>query len=141
MGLLTDIIKEIPHTAVLKEKIAAVEAKYAATETENAILKDDLRQANMLIEELKQQVKELTHKDGLDEMELNLLHGIANLAYDIAVPEVFSQGFEGSKARFEYHLQRLKDFDYVRSGVIDSRGVHYEVTQLGRTLLLEKNLL
>ena len=42
MGLLTDILKEIPQAAVLKEKIADIEAKYAASDTENAILKDDL---------------------------------------------------------------------------------------------------
>ena len=45
MGLLTDILKEIPQAAVLREKIASIEAKYAAADTENAILKDDLRQA------------------------------------------------------------------------------------------------
>ena len=53
MGLLTDILKEITQAAVLKEKIAEIEAKYAAAGTENAILKDDLRKANAEIVKLK----------------------------------------------------------------------------------------
>jgi chromosome segregation ATPase len=45
MGLLTDIAKEIPISAVLKEKIETLEAENASLKTEVAILKDDLREA------------------------------------------------------------------------------------------------
>ena len=41
MGLLDDILKGLPLNALLREKINDVEIKYAAIETENAILKDD----------------------------------------------------------------------------------------------------
>ena len=47
MGLLTDIAKEIPISAVLKEKIEALEAENGALKTEVAILKDDLREAQL----------------------------------------------------------------------------------------------
>src|SRR5690242_10691631 len=74
MGLLTDILKEIPQAAVLKEKIASIEAKYAASDTENAILKDDLRKANAKIKELEKQVGELKPSDDdFDEAELRIL--------------------------------------------------------------------
>jgi DNA-binding NtrC family response regulator len=52
---IIELLKEIPLSAVLKEKIAAIEAKYAATEAENATLKDDLRKAKGEIETLKNQ--------------------------------------------------------------------------------------
>src|SRR5258706_16444871 len=43
MGILYDMLKGLPLNAVLREKINDIEAKYAALETENAILKDDNR--------------------------------------------------------------------------------------------------
>jgi hypothetical protein len=43
MGILYDVLKGLPLNAVLREKINEIEAKYAALETENAILKDDMR--------------------------------------------------------------------------------------------------
>lgn len=143
MGGLIDLLKEIPLSAVLKEKIADVEAKYAASDTENAILKDDLHQANMLIAELKQQVKELTHIEDLNETELKLLNHVANVDYTRAVPSFLRINFfpDLTLARVEYHLERLNQLSYVRSGFVDHLGIHFAVTQSGRKLLLEKNLL
>jgi len=57
MGWLVDTLKEIPLSAVLKEKIATIEDKYAATETQNKILEGDLRKANAEIAKLKKQVE------------------------------------------------------------------------------------
>jgi hypothetical protein len=125
MGLLTDILKEIPQAAVLKEKIADIEAKYAAADTEKAILKDDLREAKAEIAKLKMQVEELTHVDDLDEMELKLLRVIANSDYGDAVKEFLVQAFSDrppSKAQFDYHLKRLEDLHYVRGGISDRFG-------------------
>src|SRR5215813_11003124 len=84
MGLLTDILKEIPQAAVLKEKIADIEAKYAASDTENAILKDDLRRAKTEIAKLKQQVEKLSHKEDLNDAEVELLLSISQLGADAA---------------------------------------------------------
>jgi hypothetical protein len=142
MGWIVDLLKEIPLSAVLKEKIANIEAKYAATETENAILKDDLRKANAEVTKLKKQAEELSHKDDLDETELKLLHIIANLDYDDSVVTTLTPYFSDVSApRLDYHIQRLEDFGYLHSGIIDARGIHYSITQEGRTFLLKKGRL
>src|SRR5258708_34080723 len=106
MGWIIDLLKEIPLSAVLKEKIAAIEDKYAAAETENAILKDDLREAKTEIAELKQQVEELSHTENVNELELKILHRIANLDYSHAVPSVIQINFfpELSLARIKYYI-------------------------------------
>ncbi len=52
MGWLIDTLKEIPLSAVLKVKIAAIEDRYAATETQNKILEGDLRKADAEITKL-----------------------------------------------------------------------------------------
>src|SRR6266404_1333907 len=78
MGFVTDLLKEIPLSSVLKEKIAVIEAKYAASDTENAILKDDLRKLKAEITKLRKQVEELTHKDDLDDVERELIKLVAS---------------------------------------------------------------
>src|SRR5688572_5614147 len=140
MGLLTDILKEIPQAAVLKEKIAAIEAKYAAADTENAILKDDLRKANAEIAKLKKQVEDLTHKDDLDETEIDLLHRVAQTDYDNATAQIIGQRLNISPVRLDYHFARLEESGYIEGGLIDDFGLHYGLTQKGRALLIAKNL-
>ena len=53
MGILDDILKGLPVNPLLREKIADVEAKYDASETENSILKDGLRDAKAEIAKLQ----------------------------------------------------------------------------------------
>lgn len=141
MGLLTDILKEIPQAAVLKEKIANIEAKYAAADTENAILKDDLREAKGLIAELKQQVKELSHIDDLNDVEINLLHEIADKGVDNSAISIMAPWFNGSEARLAYHFNRLSTAGYIVLVYGDDSGGHFAATQKGLELLVEKNLI
>ena len=143
MGLLTDIIKEIPHTAVLQEKIAAVEAKYAATETENAILKDDLRAAQKEITKLKEQVETFTHLDSeLNSVEIKLLQylPLAHIPNDV---EGLASYLTQEVTRIQYHLGRLEDKSYVVSAKVSIPGMRppYVLTQKGREYLVKNDLL
>jgi predicted nuclease with TOPRIM domain len=61
MSIITDILKEIPLSAVLRERLADAETKMATLEKENATLKTenqnlraDLKKAHEEIERLKQ---------------------------------------------------------------------------------------
>ena len=141
MSIFADILKGLPANPVLREKLSAAEAKQAELETENAILKDDLRKANTEIANLKRRVEELRHADDIDEIELRLLNQIAHLDYDNAFAENIAHGLELSPARVDYHIQRLEDWGYVECGLVDDFGPHYSPTQEGRALLLKKNLL
>jgi predicted nuclease with TOPRIM domain len=135
MGLLTDILKEIPQAAVLKEKIADIEAKYAAADTENAILKDDLRKANAEIAKLKKQVEELTHKDGLDETESGIL---TLLADGQLTHNSLRNVLELPEERLSYYLRRLMDDKYIRSGPeTSSRQRRFTLDQKGREYLIK----
>ncbi|MGD0650025.1 MAG: hypothetical protein ABSA97_02620 [Verrucomicrobiia bacterium] len=60
MGVITDILKEVPLSAVLKERLTDAESKMAILEKENAHLKAenqnlrvDLQKAHAEIERLK----------------------------------------------------------------------------------------
>lgn len=145
MGLLTDILKEIPQAAVLKEKIADIEAKYAAADTENAILKDDLRQAKAKTEELKKQIGELTRSDDdLDEVEQRILIDLAVVGYRAQATfiEDLTEQMKVHVERVRFHLRRLVDTEYVHyipgsPSIVDQ----YRLRQKGREWLIRRGLI
>ena len=143
MGLLTDILKEIPQAAVLKEKIADIEAKYAAADTENAILKDDLRKANAEITKLKKQVEELTHKDSeLHAIEIKILQLLGAPNYDRDARAL--SGYIGQQlTRVEYHIGNLERDGYLKGSASIMAGIptKYYLTHKGREYLVKNDLL
>ena len=84
MSLLGDIIKAIPHAAHLQDRVRELEAKNGALETENAILKDTLREEqlkheNLKVEivKLKDEIGRLTRKDDFDETDIRIVVHLA----------------------------------------------------------------
>lgn len=133
MGFLTDLLKEVPLSAVLKEKIAAFEYENASLKTENAILKDDKRQLEREVMKLKEEIGRLTHTDDLHETEQKILviakEGRELFAHSLAerlgLPE----------QRTEYFLLEL-----VAKGYLDE-SFGYPINQKGRKYLLNNGLL
>jgi len=145
MGLLTDILKEIPQAAVLKEKIADIEAKYAASDTENAILRDDLREARAEIAKLKSQMEELSHPD-LNEEEVNLLWLFSknDSAYTVAswTSYEISERSALSYHQTRYYLHKLENGLYLHTTrASHSSSVQYSLAQKGREYLIKRGLL
>jgi helix-turn-helix protein len=138
MGLFDDILKGLPANAVLREQITQLNAHKAAAETENAILKDDLRHAHAEIAKLKKQIEELTHTDDLGEIEMALLQSvskhqsvnIASIARKLAI----------ERGRVEYYIQRLIDLGYVTLKGFDFDGI-YLIQQKGREALMSRDLI
>jgi septal ring factor EnvC (AmiA/AmiB activator) len=65
MGIITDILKEIPLSAVLRErladqeiKMATLEAENAALKSENTVLKSKFESSQKDNEELRRKIKE-----------------------------------------------------------------------------------
>jgi hypothetical protein len=141
MGLVDDILKGLPVNPVLREQVSQLNAQKAAADTENAILKDDLHEAKADIAKLKKQVEELTHKDDLSDVEIDLIKRISETGVDNSTTSIMSQWFDGPEARLEYHFNRLSDADYIVLVYGDDFGGHYAPTQKGLALLVEKNLI
>lgn len=138
MGLIDDILKGLPANAVLREQITQLNTQKAAAETENAILKDDLRQAKAEITQLKKQLEESTHKDDLNEAELTLLQSVLQ-HQDVNIGSV-AQKFGIDRGRVEYHIQRLIDSGYVDFKGFDFDGI-YLIQQKGRESLMSRGLI
>ena len=136
MSLFTDILKGLPENAVLRGKVANAEERYAALETENAILKDDLRDAKAEITKLKKQVEEFTHKDlKLNEKEIMILKVFGKTSEPIE--DVIMASHCGLNVQVvKFQLQRLES-----SGYVSSYMGFYSLSYKGREYLIENNLI
>ncbi len=135
MTINSKTAKDIPLSANLKEK-STMEAKMASLETENAILRDDLRKANIEMRKLKSQIAGLPHID-LHETEVKLLRLIAKPGFQPYVQE-FESVLPLEQERIKYHLQNLVDLQYISSNRT-TRTVpeRYELEQKGRDYLVQ----
>ncbi|MGI9068370.1 MAG: hypothetical protein ACR2HX_18445 [Pyrinomonadaceae bacterium] len=137
MSLLADILREIPLSTVLREKIATIDAENAALQTENAILKDHLREAKAQTTQLSKEIDRLTHIDeNLDEIEVALLRALTNKS----VHEIEQlAGIVGSDlTRVEYHLEKLIAADYVSVPPPIIAGPTWYLEHKGREYLIAK---
>jgi DNA repair exonuclease SbcCD ATPase subunit len=140
MSWISDLLKEIPLTAVLREKIATIEEKQAALETENAILKDDKRKLQARILELEHQLQALTKSDAeLTDVEVALLQCLTNK--EVHEAEQMAAMVKSNLTRVEYHLHKLIQAGYVGSPPpIVAGPAWYYLEHKGREYLVERNL-
>ncbi|MDQ3816432.1 MAG: hypothetical protein M3362_01925 [Acidobacteriota bacterium] len=143
MSLLSDILKEIPLSAVLREKISALEEENASLKTENAILKDDLRH-------LHQEMQKLSENANANPPALNLEETMEKILVILAqnderkTKNTLARALRLTVPRVEYYLHILEEHNYIY-------GIHiplgtgepspYHLTQQGRAFLIEKNLI
>jgi DNA-binding MarR family transcriptional regulator len=142
MDWLVDLFKE-PLSAVLKDKIASIEAKYAAIETENASLRDDLRLAQAEITKLKNQIEETRQTHGLDKLEIELLKLLASseIAHDAKSLAVALQWNHGIVEHRLKNLVYLKYAERSATGSLVAWATVYTLTQAGQEYLIRNNLM
>jgi predicted RNase H-like nuclease (RuvC/YqgF family) len=62
MGFITDLLKEVPLSAVLREKLATADTKIESLEKENADLRQLVKEKDGEIDRLKQEVERLRQR-------------------------------------------------------------------------------
>ncbi len=142
MSLLSDILKEVPLSSVLKEKITDLEAKNAALETEVAILKDELRKAKQEIAVLRADISERDKVSfEIDDTAQNILKLLAQ--HNVDIPEDYlANALQIHPTRLSYYLTEMETADYVHQSVYtDGTPSEYSLTQKGRKYALSNNLL
>jgi DNA-binding MarR family transcriptional regulator len=142
MGFLTDLLKDLPLTSVLREKIATFESENAALQTEVAILKDDKRKLEAENKRLKDEIKSFTHTDDLHETEIKILVHLANLDGSDDEENIVAS-LKLGQTRTDYFLQSLWDKDYIRRSAVLMSGqeVIYYLEQKGREYLIKNDLI
>jgi DNA-binding transcriptional ArsR family regulator len=139
MGLL-DILKDIPLSANLQEKLRTLEAKYGALETENAILKDDLRKAQGESQRLKDKIDRAAHTSDLDDTKLAILKTLAQHDGSLYIYDLESF-LQLQLTHLEYHLHELKEQGCIEKlRPMITRPDVYRLRQKGRQFVVENKL-
>ncbi|MDT5062145.1 MAG: hypothetical protein QOH63_2604 [Acidobacteriota bacterium] len=140
MGILFDLLKEVPLSAVLKEKITTFEQEIAALKDENATLKDDNRKFQAENKKLKEEIQSLTHTDDFHETEIKILAYLAS-EDTINFKDSMLIGLKLNQTRLDYFLHLLSEKEYIYyDGTYISEG-EYQLTQKGREFLFKNNLI
>jgi chromosome segregation ATPase len=133
---LIDLLKDIPLSSVLKEKVASFEAKAAELETERDILHGKVRNSENVIYELKQEIDDLKRKlaeattppPRLDEKGEQLLKAIAehkDMRFSIFN---FQQRLPLTKVELDYYWEELRERKFITS----KDNINHTMTQTGR---------
>jgi hypothetical protein len=138
MGLLTEILKEVPLSAELRKKIAKIEAENDGLKTENVILKDNLREAKAQIIKLEKRIDQFTHNPELDETDILILKEIA-LTTDPAASYI-AEKLNLSLTIIDFRLQRLIDIDYLSTWSIGG-AERYSLQPKSQEYLIKNNLI
>lgn len=143
MGLIDDILKGLPVNPALREKVAQLDAQKAAAETENAILKDDLRKLKAENAGLKKQIEELSHDDpNLSADEVRILSILADddAKIDVDAPSlVLFLGLHTE--RINYALERLIELGFIHPSYMGQENPIYSLAHKGRGYLIRNNLI
>lgn len=138
MGLLNEILNEVPLSPELRKKIAKLEAENDSLKTENVILKDSLRDAKAQLIKLERRVDQFTHNPELDETDILILKEIA-LTTDPAA-SYLAQKLNLDLPVLEFRLERLMDINYLSSWSIGG-AERYSLESKSREYLIKHNLI
>lgn len=140
MGFITDILKDIPVNAVLREKLKDFEKKHEELEAEITKLKGENKKLVDENQQLKSELKELTNIGELGEDETKILRLLAMSERELTDEEIAGKlGFQLVKTK--YYLERMWreyicSYDYV-----NGRPSEYYLIQKGREYLIKNNLI
>ena len=152
MSWLFDLVKEIPLSSVLKEKLSTADERIKALEAENATLREKDSNSHIRIQQLEQQVAEsyktqpLIQDDILNETRLAILLLLNKSSADLhpvdIERELSKQEITLKAGELSYHLNFLthkKNFITWWQDGADPE-VWYYITDGGRVYLFEHDL-
>ncbi len=148
MGIITDILKEVPLSAVLRERLVDQEKKMAMLEAENATLKAEnfaLKKQNsdlnILVENLRQEIhqaKNIQEEQShiilpIEEEILLLLHDRERTLEEVASLKKLSPNVA------KMHLRKLFDHDFAITRQGRDRKLYWHIKELGTEYLIKHN--
>ena len=133
MGVITDILKEIPLGAVLREKLQELEKKYSELETENSKLKEENRK-------LTSRLEELTKSNELSENEIKILVLLSSTSQPLTAAMIASN-LVLSLTKTEYYLEKMWNKYLYSNDYYTDQPSEYYLLQKGREYLVENDLI
>ena len=147
MSWIADLLKDIPLSVVLKEKISLIELKFeecekksALLQTENEKLKVTLLEAQKENEILKTQLRIDAESENLDENALQIIRLLSQKDGRQNLWEL-EEEIQLSKLQLQHSLDFLEQHSFLESRFVGyTKPTTYELTQKGRKYALEKGL-
>jgi len=149
MGILTDIIKELPLSALLREKLQELEKNYEKLEEENIKLKDENCSLRQNFDELSQQVKQneddnkQPEQSELNEDSERVLKVLFDAGHELSIQHIAS-AISKDISTTQYHVDILVDRGLVLPSRQEYHLISEESTQYysldidGRAYVIEK---
>ena len=133
MGIIIDILKELPLNAVLRDKLQKLEKKYDDLEAENNKLKKENR-------DLKKKLKEFTDTNELNENEVKILLLLSSANQELTA-NMIASSLDLNLTKTEYYLERMyKEYVYSHD-YCNGRASEWYLIQKGKEYLIKNDLL
>ena len=143
---IADLVKDIPLSTVLKEKLETVQAKVDTLETERDILSANLRSKESEVDQLKREINDLKHELEIASAQPDRLHENAEKILKVFASHNESRISQEQVAayagvpsvQFEYYWDDLKEQKFIEWVSGNTRGYHYySLTQRGRKYVMD----
>ncbi len=140
MGIIFDMLKDMPLSAVLRERLQDLETKYNELEIEKSKLQDENAKLKSENGNLQARLRELSESSKLCQDEIDILIFLSSCGTE-PTAEMISQHLNLNLTKTEYYLKRMlkkyvNSYDYVRGTPSE-----YYLLQKGREYLVENNLI
>ncbi len=134
MGWITDILQEVPLSAVLREKLVEVERQVEELKQENDALRDE--NARLKQHQQKMQRKQVS----LSDIETRILVVLSN-ARGFAEPDQIGAALSLSPTKSEYYTTKLHKEGYLSTPLMVMDGMmSYQLAHKGREYLIANDL-
>ncbi|MGN6287226.1 MAG: hypothetical protein ACTHM2_18920 [Afipia sp.] len=142
MGWIEDILKEVPLSSVLKERVSLAEQKYALAVEENALLKQRVRHLEEENSILKQQIPN-TQNTALDGETARVLAYLFRAEGDFRDIGIMANSLQIETGLLKYHLDVLDEAGYATctGGNYLSGHLYWALTPSGRRYAVEQKLI
>jgi Fic family protein len=141
MGLLQDILKEVPLSSVLRERVALAEARYQHASEEISTLKQRIADLERLNGELRAQVPTAS-KGELDPETIRVMSHLFKVSGDDLDAGLTARALGMQQNLLQYHLDRLHEigFAHMTGGNYVSGHTYWGLTPEGRRYVVERKL-
>ncbi|MEJ2656722.1 MAG: hypothetical protein P8012_05940 [Desulfobacterales bacterium] len=151
MGFITDLLKDIPLSAVIKEKLVDAEKEISVLQSDNSTLKTENKNLNISLEQKNKEIDRLNQiihslQEGqsiekLNEAEYKILKIFFD-ANDEIIIEKIAQALSMKIQIVQYHVENLLNSGYVELSTVGSDWFEkepdkYRIKQKGRAFIIE----
>jgi predicted transcriptional regulator len=132
MGWITDLLKEIPLSAVLKDELGKLEAEHERT-------KRDLKEANDENLRLKETLKKFESRDQLEDTEIKILVSLVHKGGRLTT-ELVAIHLQIDVTRAQYFLTSLTEAEFISAAHSSVAATSYQLVHRGYEYLVRNNL-